>query len=53
MASVAFGQPPNPIIQQTTEKLENKKLGTRVVNEETMQAKILGVYAGGDVVPDA
>jgi len=51
MALVAIGQPPNPIIQQTTEGLT--KLGIIEVNEETMQTKVLGIYAGGDVVLDA
>ena len=52
-AVVAIGQSPNPIIQQTTEGLEATRHGTIVVNEETMQTSILGVYAGGDVVSGA
>ncbi len=47
---IAVGRTPNPIIQQTTEGLETTKWGTLVVNEETMQTSLEGVYAGGDIV---
>ncbi|MCX6649196.1 MAG: NADPH-dependent glutamate synthase [Candidatus Bathyarchaeota archaeon] len=52
-AVIAIGQSPNPIIQQTTEGLQTTRHGTIVVNEETMQTAIPGVYAGGDVVSGA
>jgi glutamate synthase (NADPH/NADH) small chain len=52
-AVIAIGQSPNPIIQQTTEGLKITRHGTIVVNEETMQTEIPGVYAGGDVVSGA
>ncbi len=52
-AVIAIGQSPNPIIQQTTNGLETTRHGTIVVNEETMQTAIPGVYAGGDVVSGA
>jgi len=52
-AVIAIGQSPNPIIQQTTEGLKTTRHGTIVVNEETMQTEIPGVYAGGDVVSGA
>jgi glutamate synthase (NADPH) small chain len=52
-AVIAIGQSPNPIIQQTTEGLQTTRHGTIVVNEETMQTDIPGVYAGGDVVSGA
>jgi len=52
-AVIAIGQSPNPIIQQTTEGLQTTRYGTIVVNEETMQTAIPGVYAGGDVVSGA
>jgi glutamate synthase (NADPH) small chain len=52
-AVIAIGQSPNPIIQQTTERLKTTRHGTIVVNEETMQTEIPGVYAGGDVVSGA
>ncbi|HUS79197.1 MAG TPA: NADPH-dependent glutamate synthase [Patescibacteria group bacterium] len=47
---VAIGQTPNPLIQQTTEGLETTRRNTIVVDEETGQTSIEGVYAGGDVV---
>jgi len=52
-AVIAIGQSPNPIIQQTTEGLQTTRHGTIVVDEETMQTAITGVYAGGDVVSGA
>ena len=52
-AVIAIGQSPNPIIQQTTQGLETTRHGTIVVNEETMQTTLPGVYAGGDVVSGA
>lgn len=52
-AIIAIGQSPNPIIQQTTEGLEATRHGTIVVNENTMETKIPGVFAGGDVVSGA
>jgi glutamate synthase (NADPH/NADH) small chain len=52
-AVIAIGQSPNPIIQQTTQGLETTRHGTIVVNEETMQTALPGVYAGGDVVSGA
>ena len=50
---VAIGQVPNPIIQKTTEGLKTGWRNTIVVDEETMQTSIEGVYAGGDVVSGA
>jgi len=52
-AVIAIGQSPNPIIQQTTEGLQATRHGTIVVDEETMQTTLPGVYAGGDVVSGA
>ena len=52
-AVIAIGQSPNPIIQQTTNGLQTTRHGTIVVNEETMQTDLPGVYAGGDVVSGA
>jgi glutamate synthase (NADPH/NADH) small chain len=52
-AVIAIGQSPNPIIQQTTAGLQTTRHGTIVVNEDTMQTAIPGVYAGGDVVSGA
>jgi glutamate synthase (NADPH/NADH) small chain len=50
---IAIGQTPNPIIQQTTEGLEVTRHGTIIVEEETMETVLKGVYAGGDVVSGA
>jgi glutamate synthase (NADPH/NADH) small chain len=52
-AIIAIGQSPNPIIQQTTQGLETTRHGTIIVNEATMETKIPGVFAGGDVVSGA
>ena len=50
---VAIGQTPNPMIRDTTEKLKTTSWGGIIVNEETMQTSIPGVYAGGDIVTGA
>ncbi|MDP6047905.1 MAG: NADPH-dependent glutamate synthase [Candidatus Bathyarchaeota archaeon] len=50
---IAIGQTPNPIIQQTTEGLATTRRNTLVVDEDTMQTNIEGIYAGGDVVSGA
>jgi len=52
-AVIAIASHQNPIIQQTTQGLETTRHGTIVVNEETMQTTLPGVYAGGDVVSGA
>lgn len=46
---VAIGRTPNPIIQRTTRGLETTKWGTIIVNEQTGQTSLEGVYAGGDI----
>ena len=52
---VALGTGPNPIIQTSAEKeglqLETNNKGYIVVNAETGETSIPGVYAGGDVAP--
>ncbi|UCG57461.1 MAG: NADPH-dependent glutamate synthase [Phycisphaerales bacterium] len=50
---VAIGNKPNPLIPQTVPELETTKWGTIVVDEETMQTSVPGVYAGGDIVSGA
>lgn len=47
---IAIGRTPNPIIQHTTNGLQTTKWGTIVVDEETGQTSLEGVYAGGDIV---
>ena len=50
---VAIGQTPNPLIRDTTEKLKTASWGGIIVNEDTMETSIPGVYAGGDIVTGA
>lgn len=50
---VAIGQTPNPLIRETTEKLKTASWGGIIVNEDTMETSIPGVYAGGDIVTGA
>jgi len=50
---VAIGQGPNPLVTKSTEGLELNKRGNIVVNEETMETSIPGVFAGGDIVTGA
>ncbi|MEW6724390.1 MAG: NADPH-dependent glutamate synthase [Bacillota bacterium] len=50
---MALGTSPNPLISQTTRGLEVNKWGCLVVNEETLQTTVPGVYAGGDAVTGA
>ncbi len=50
---IAIGQTPNPLIRNTTEKLKTASWGGIIVNEETMETSIPGVYAGGDIVTGA
>jgi glutamate synthase (NADPH/NADH) small chain len=47
---VGVGTDPNPLIPQSVMGLEVTKWGTIVVNEETMQTAVPGIYAGGDIV---
>jgi glutamate synthase (NADPH/NADH) small chain len=50
---IAIGNKPNPLVPQTTPELEVSRWGTIVVDEQTMQTSIPGVYAGGDIVSGA
>lgn len=50
---VAIGQTPNPLIKNTTDELKTASWGGIIVNEETMETSIPGVYAGGDIVTGA
>jgi glutamate synthase (NADPH/NADH) small chain len=53
MVIVAIGNKPNPLIPQTMPELETTKWGTIVVDEQTMQTSVPGVFAGGDIVSGA
>ncbi|MGD1817576.1 MAG: NADPH-dependent glutamate synthase [Pleomorphochaeta sp.] len=47
---VSIGNASNPLLKQTTEGLEVNKRGNIIVNEDTCETSIKGVFAGGDIV---
>lgn len=47
---IAIGNSSNPIIQRTTPELKFDRYGHLVVDPETMETSLPGVYAGGDIV---
>ncbi len=47
---VAIGNSSNPLIKSTTPEIETNKRGNFVVNEQTLETSIPGVFAGGDIV---
>ena len=47
---VAIGVSPNPLIPNAFAGLNISKWGTIIVNQETLQTDLPGVYAGGDIV---
>ncbi|MDO4527333.1 MAG: NADPH-dependent glutamate synthase [bacterium] len=47
---IAIGNASNPLIPQTTTGLEINRRGNIVVNPETQETSIPGVFAGGDIV---
>ncbi|NMA22531.1 MAG: NADPH-dependent glutamate synthase, partial [Spirochaetales bacterium] len=47
---VAIGNDSNPLIEATTDGLEVNRWGNFIVDEETLETSIKGVYAGGDIV---
>ncbi len=49
VAIIAIGNQPNPILAQATPDLETSRWGTVVVDAETGETSIPGVYAGGDI----
>jgi glutamate synthase (NADPH/NADH) small chain len=53
MVIVAIGTNPNPIIASDTKDLQTQKWGGIVINEETGETSIPGVFAGGDAVTGA
>ncbi len=50
---IAIGQTPNPLIKNTTSALKTHSWGGIIVDDDTMQTSIDGVYAGGDIVTGA
>ncbi|MEA5107866.1 Glutamate synthase [NADPH] small chain [bioreactor metagenome] len=47
---VAIGNDSNPLIKATTDGIEVNRRGNFIVNEETCETTLKGVYAGGDIV---
>lgn len=47
---VAIGNASNPLIKLTTPEIEVNRRGNFIVDEETNQTNMEGVYAGGDIV---
>jgi glutamate synthase (NADPH/NADH) small chain len=47
---VAIGVSPNPLVPSAFTGLNISKWGTIVVNQDTLQTDLPGVYAGGDIV---
>ncbi len=47
---VAIGNDSNPLIKATTSGIEVNRRGNFIVNEETCETTLKGVYAGGDIV---
>ncbi len=47
---VAIGNASNPLIKATTEGIDVNRHGNFIVNEETCETTLPGVYAGGDIV---
>ena len=50
VAIVAIGNGSNPIIHRSTPGLDVDKWGHILVDPETLETSITGVYAGGDIV---
>lgn len=49
-AVIAIGNGSNPILVRTAKNLEFNKKGNIVVNSDSMQTNLEGVFAGGDIV---
>lgn len=50
---VAIGQTPSPLITQTYPELKTGKIGNIIVDPETCETNIKGIYAGGDIATGA
>ena len=50
MAIIATGLKANQVLINATPELKADKYGDVIVNKETMETSIEGVYAGGDIV---
>lgn len=47
---VSIGNASNPLIKKTTPEIETNKRGNFIVNDETNETSLDGVFAGGDIV---
>ncbi len=47
---VSIGNASNPLIKKTTPEIETNKRGNFIVDEETNETSLDGVFAGGDIV---
>ncbi len=50
---VSIGSASNPLIKKTMPNIDVNKWGNFIVNEETCETSVKGVFAGGDVVSGA
>jgi glutamate synthase (NADPH) small chain len=50
---IAIGQNPSPLIPATYKKLEIGRYGNIVVDPETCETNIPGIFAGGDIATGA
>jgi len=50
---IAVGQSPNPVVRQSEPDLKTTKWGGIIVDEETGETSMPGIYAGGDAVTGA
>ncbi|SEM67188.1 sulfide dehydrogenase (flavoprotein) subunit SudA [Candidatus Frackibacter sp. WG12] len=50
---IAIGQGPNPLLSKKTPELETTEWDNIIVDEETYETSIEGVFAGGDVIGGA
>jgi glutamate synthase (NADPH/NADH) small chain len=50
IAVIAIGNASNPIIHKTTPQLEVNRSGNIIVEEDTNQSNLKGIFAGGDIV---
>ncbi len=47
---IAIGNSSNPLIKATTDGIEVNRWGNFLINEDTCETTLKGVYAGGDIV---
>jgi glutamate synthase (NADPH/NADH) small chain len=50
---VAVSQSPNPLLPRSDRRLQTRKDGRLVINPETGETELPGVFAGGDIANDA